>query len=62
MDCRCAHLFQTIHFFHPSRSQIRNQQSMTESSMQLNSAVIEHSNDINDDPTSTSHASQMQNA
>jgi hypothetical protein len=43
------------------RSHLRNQQLITKLTKQLNSIVIWHSNDINNDPISTTDALQLQN-
>jgi hypothetical protein len=44
------------------RSHLRNQQSTTKSTKQLNSTVIGHSNDTNNDSISITGALQLQNA
>jgi hypothetical protein len=43
------------------RSHLRNQQLITKLTKQQNSIVIWHSNDINNDPISTTDALQLQN-
>jgi hypothetical protein len=47
---------------HNLRSQIGNQQLITETPKQLNSAVVKHSNDINDNPVTALNMTELQNA